>query len=176
VHIFGETPSFVPKNRQCIALDSHYTRTSQKSKFSFFLAYLLYISTSGFHILCGGILRSFTPPYSDEFHRKLTSFHSWEPTSNKSDQNRNKKINKSKKLLLASRSRVEFHTDDLHFHCSALDPRSPVESSDCRKCSTYPITVQQKVTCRPITKIFSIHWQGYDNFCHCLSYDEEYIE
>lgn len=38
--------------------------------------YLLYISTSGFHNLWGGILKSFTPPYSDEFHRKFMSFHS----------------------------------------------------------------------------------------------------
>jgi hypothetical protein len=58
------------------------------------LAYLLYISTSGFHIRCGGILRSFTPPYSEEFHRKLTSFHSWEPISIKSDENRDNQQNK----------------------------------------------------------------------------------
>ena len=38
--------------------------------------YLLYISTSGFHNLWGGIRKSLTPPYSDEFHRKFMSFHS----------------------------------------------------------------------------------------------------
>ncbi|KFM66081.1 hypothetical protein X975_01935, partial [Stegodyphus mimosarum] len=32
--------------------------------------------TSGFHILHGGIRRSFTPPYSLAFHLKLTSTHS----------------------------------------------------------------------------------------------------
>ena len=38
--------------------------------------YLLYISTSGFHSRWGGIRKSRTPPYSDEFHLKFISFHS----------------------------------------------------------------------------------------------------
>jgi len=77
-----------------------YTRKSSfKPEFQalLFLAYLLYISTSGFHIRCGGILRSFTPPYSEEFHRKLTSFHSWEPISINSVENRDNQQNKTKK-------------------------------------------------------------------------------
>lgn len=38
--------------------------------------YLLYMSTSGFHKRCGGILRSLTPPKSEEFHLRFMSFHS----------------------------------------------------------------------------------------------------
>lgn len=37
---------------------------------------LLYISTSGFQMRCGGIRRSLTPPYSDVFHLRFMSFHS----------------------------------------------------------------------------------------------------
>ena len=44
----------------------------------FWTTYLLYISTSGFQSLCGGILMSSTFPYSDLFHFKLTSVHSWD--------------------------------------------------------------------------------------------------
>lgn len=47
------------------------------------IAYLLYMSTSGFHSRCGGIRKSFTPPYSDEFHRKFISFHSCEKEERK---------------------------------------------------------------------------------------------
>jgi hypothetical protein len=39
-------------------------------------SHLLYIKTSGFHIRCGGIRRSLTPPYSVVFHLKFMSFHS----------------------------------------------------------------------------------------------------
>lgn len=44
--------------------------------------HLLYISTSGFHSRCGGIRKSFTPPYSDEFHLKFISFHSYKEGKN----------------------------------------------------------------------------------------------
>ncbi len=39
--------------------------------------YLLYMRTSGFQSLCGGIRMSSMPPYSDLFHRMFTSFQSW---------------------------------------------------------------------------------------------------
>lgn len=52
--------------------------------------YLLYMSTSGFHSRCGGILKSFTPPYSDEFHLKFISFHSCRAhRSKKKEENHN---------------------------------------------------------------------------------------
>lgn len=41
------------------------------------IAYLLYMRTSGFHSRCGGIRKSLTPPYSEEFQRRFMSFHSW---------------------------------------------------------------------------------------------------
>ena len=40
--------------------------------------YLLYMRTSGFHNLEGGILISSMLPYSDLFHFTLMSLHSWE--------------------------------------------------------------------------------------------------
>ncbi|KFM69406.1 hypothetical protein X975_02219, partial [Stegodyphus mimosarum] len=36
----------------------------------------LYIRTSGFQILCGGILKSCKPPNSEAFHLRFTSTHS----------------------------------------------------------------------------------------------------
>ena len=42
--------------------------------------YLLYMSTSGFHSLWGGIRMSPTSPYSDLFHCMLTSLHSCKTT------------------------------------------------------------------------------------------------
>lgn len=60
-------------------LFSHTKKFSQnKTKI-----YLLYISTSGFHNLWGGIRKSLTPPYSDEFHRKFMSFHSFSEVKEK---------------------------------------------------------------------------------------------
>ena len=43
-----------------------------------YYSHLLYIRTSGFHNLEGGILISSMLPYSDLFHFMLMSLHSWE--------------------------------------------------------------------------------------------------
>lgn len=143
-----------------------YTRKSSfKPEFQalLFLAYLLYISTSGFHIRCGGILRSFTPPYSEEFHRKLTSFHSWEPISINSVENRDNQQNKTKKkkkLISVLHVEVELHPDAISLF-SALDSR-------CRDGSTSvnpPLHGDSSGGHgRPITKIYSKRWDECGDF------------
>ena len=48
-----------------------------------FQLHLLYISMSGFHSEDGGILTSWTFPYSDSFQARLTSIHSWAEQSDR---------------------------------------------------------------------------------------------
>ena len=51
-------------------------RNPRSSSF-YFNQHLLYMSMSGFQRALGGILISSTLPYSEEFHFKLESVHSW---------------------------------------------------------------------------------------------------
>ena len=50
---------------------------SSSQRFFYFNQHLLYMSMSGFQRALGGILISSTLPYSEEFHFKLESVHSW---------------------------------------------------------------------------------------------------
>lgn len=61
----------------CGAFQVYALQSNLSSNFPIYSQiYLLYMSTSGFHIRCGGIRRSFTPEYSVVFHLKFMSFHS----------------------------------------------------------------------------------------------------
>lgn len=61
----------------CGAFQVYAPQSNLSSNFPIYSQiYLLYMSTSGFHIRCGGIRRSFTPEYSVVFHLKFMSFHS----------------------------------------------------------------------------------------------------
>ena len=55
--------------------------SSQRSFLFYFNQHLLYMSMSGFQRALGGILISSTLPYSEEFHFKLESVHSWWQTN-----------------------------------------------------------------------------------------------
>ena len=55
-------------------------RNPRSSSF-YFNQHLLYMSMSGFQRALGGILISSTLPYSEEFHFKLESVHSWWQTN-----------------------------------------------------------------------------------------------